>query len=79
MQLILLQIGFESCANGRGSYRRLHSCAWYNKQTGEFVTGEVSWRADAKDVKASYELFNAIQQKAPEILDAGKSKNALIK
>ena len=25
MQLILLQIGFESCANGRGSYRRLHN------------------------------------------------------
>ena len=57
----------------------VESCAWYNKQTGEFVTGEVSWRADAKDVKASYELFNAFQQKAPEILDAGKSKNALIK
>ena len=57
----------------------VESCAWYNKTTGEFVTGEVSWRADAKDVKASYELFNAIQRQAPEILDAGKSKNALIK
>ena len=57
----------------------VESCAWYNKETGEFVTGEVSWRADAKDVKASYELFNAVQHQAAEILDAGKSKNALIK
>lgn len=57
----------------------IESCAWYNKDTGEFVTAEVSWRAKAKDVKASYELFDAVQRQAPEILDAGKSKNALIK
>ena len=57
----------------------IESCAWYNKDTGKFVTAEVSWRAKAKDVAASYELFNAVQRQAPEILDAGKSKNALIK
>ncbi len=57
----------------------VESCAWYNKDTGEFVTGEVSWRADAKDVAVSYELFNAIQSKASDILDGGKSKNAKIK
>ena len=38
----------------------VESCAWYNKETGEFVTGEVSWRAKAKEVDASYELFNAV-------------------
>lgn len=57
----------------------VESCAWYNKDTGKFVTAEVSWRAKAKDVDASYELFNAIQRQASEILDAGKSKNAYIK
>jgi hypothetical protein len=57
----------------------IESCAWYNKKTGKFVTGEVSWRAKAKDVDASYELFNAVQRQASDILDAGKSKNALIK
>lgn len=57
----------------------VESCAWYNKETGEFVTGEVSWRAKAKEVDASYELFNAVQRQVPEMLDAGKSKNALIR
>ena len=57
----------------------VEACVWCNKDTGEFVTAEVSWRADLKDADASYELFDAIQHKAPEILDAGKSKNACIK
>ena len=57
----------------------VESCAWYNKDTGKFVTAEVSWRAKAKDADASYELLNAIQRQASEILDAGKSKNAYIK
>ena len=57
----------------------VEACVWYNKDTGAFVCGEVSWRAELKDAEASYELFNAIQHKAPEILDAGMSKNACIK
>ena len=57
----------------------VEACVWCNKDTGAFVCGEVSWRAELKDAEASYELFNAIQHKAPEILDAGMSKNACIK
>lgn len=57
----------------------VESCVWYNKDTGEFVCAEVSWRAEAKDADASYELFDAVQRQAPEILDAGRSKNACIK
>ena len=57
----------------------VEACLWCNKDTGEFVTAEVSWRAELKDADASYELFDAVQRQAPEILDAGRSKNACIK
>lgn len=74
-----------SYAIGIGDLKRgdtkleVEACVWCNKDTGEFVTAEVSWRASLKDADAIYELFDAIERQAPEILDAGRSKNACIK
>lgn len=61
-----------------GTTLEVEACAWYNKDSGKLVTAEVSWRGALKDCKDIYEIFNAIQEKAPEILDAGRSKNACI-